>query len=128
MRIDAHVHMWERRSLPDLAVRNYLAPVKMLEEFGLEKAFDFMIDDEFPFPDYDEKVEMYMSSAKANRMDRMVILPIDFGLVNEHRMTNDEYMEWTMQRCSTDDLFVPFVSVDPQREDAVEMLERYFKK
>ena len=128
MRIDAHVHMWERRSLPDLAVRNYLAPVKMLEEFGLEKAFDFMIDDEFPFPDYDEKVEMYISSAKANRMDRMVILPIDFGLVNEHRMTNDEYMEWTMQRCSTDDLFVPFVSVDPQREDAVGMLERYFKK
>ena len=129
MRIDAHVHMWERRSLPDLAVKNYLAPVKMLDDLGLKDAFDFKLDDpDFPFPDYDEKVEMYTEVMDANNIDRMIILPIDFGLVNEHRMTNDEYMEWTMQRCSTDDRFVPFISVDPNRQDAVEMLNRYFRR
>ncbi len=129
MRIDAHVHMWERRSLPDMAVINYLEPVKKLQEYGLDEAFDFKLDDpEFPFPDYDEKTEMYIEVLDANRIDYMVILPIDFWMVNEHRMTNDEYMEWTMGRCALDDRFLPFISVDPQRPDAIDMLNRYFRK
>ena len=123
MRIDAHVHMWERRCLPDLAVKLYLEPVKKLQEFGLDKVFDFKFDEEYPFSDYEEPMDTYISGMDACGIDYAVVLGTDFGLVNEHRMTNYEYMEWMFDRCSVDDRFIPFIGVDPNRDDAVEMID-----
>ena len=128
MRIDAHVHLWERRCIPDQAVLNYLEPLKKLKELGLDKVFDFKMDEEMPFPDYNERLEDYTEGMDANRLDAMVVLGTDFGLVNEGRMTNDEYMEWLFGRCSWDERFIPFIGVDPNRKDAVEKVHEYCAK
>ena len=97
MRIDAHVHLWERGMIPDAAVKNYLEPLKKLKELGLDDVFDFKLDEDIPFPDYNERIEDYIESMDANGLDHMVILATDFGLVNEGRTTNDEYTEWLFQ-------------------------------
>ena len=128
MRIDAHVHMWERRIIPDEAVRSYLEPLKKLKELGLDDVFDFNLDEEFPFSDYSERVEDYTESMDINRLDGMVVLGIDFGLVNEGRMSNDEYMDWMFGRCSSDERFIPFIGIDPNRKDAVAKLKEYYRK
>ena len=129
MRIDAHVHLWERRCLPDQAIRLYLEPLSKLKELGLDDVFDFGLDDEgFPFPDYEERIEDYQEIMDVNRLDHMVVLGIDFGLVNEGRMTNDEYMDWMFSKCSVDDRFLPFIGVDANRKDACEKIQKYCKK
>ena len=128
MRIDAHVHLWERRMIPDEAIKNYLEPLKKLKELGLDDVFDFRLDDEMPFSDYNERIEDYIESMDVNRLDAMVVLGIDFGLVNEGRMTNDEYMEWLFGRCSSDERFIPFIGVDPNRKDAVQKVREYYSK
>ena len=129
MRIDAHVHLWERRCLPDQAIRLYLEPLNKLKELGLDDVFDFGLDDEeFPFPDYEERIEDYQEIMDVNRLDHMVVLGIDFGLVNEGRMTNDEYMDWMFNKCSVDDRFLPFIGVDANRKDACEKIRKYCKK
>ncbi len=128
MIIDAHIHMWDRKMLPDQAVANYLAPLKKLKELGLDEIFNIDLDSDFPFPDYDVKINEPIHSLNANKIDYAVVLATDFGLVNEGRMTNDEYMEWLFDRCSVDDRFIPFIGVDPNRKDALEMLERYVRK
>ena len=128
MRIDAHVHMWDRRCLPDKAVQNYMEPMKKLQELGLDMVFDFGLDAEFPFADYDEPLDMYTKAMDANSIDHAVVLGTDFGLVNEKRMTNEEYMDWMFDRCSLDDRFIPFIGVDPNRDDALDMLRRLNNK
>ena len=128
MRIDAHVHLWERGMIPDQAVKNYLEPLKKLEELGLDKVFDFRLEDDIPFSDYNERLEDYISCMDTNRLDAMVVLGTDFGLVNEGRMTNDEYMEWLFSRCSCDDRFIPFIGVDANRKDAAAKVEEYCSK
>ena len=128
MRIDAHVHLWERRMIPDEAIRQYLEPLNKLKELGLDDVFDFNLDDEVPFPDYNENIQDYIDIMDYNRLDAMVVLGIDFGLVNEGRMSNDEYMEWLYSRCSCDERFIPFIGLDPNRKDAVEKLKMYYSK
>ena len=128
MRIDAHIHIWNRLCLPDEAVRGYMEPVRKLQELGLDKVFDLGLDDDFPFPDYEEPMYTYTSAMDANDIDYAIVLGTDFGLVNEGRMTNDEYMDWMYERCSTDDRFIPFIGVDPNRKDAIDMLNRYYRK
>lgn len=128
MIIDAHIHMWHRNSLPDEAVRQYMEPVRKLKElFG--DVFDFNLDEEIPFSDYDIPIDEPIKALDVNHADYAVVLGTDFELVGEHRMTNEEYMEWLFQRCSVDDRFIPFISVDPNRgEDAVPMIERLVKR
>ncbi len=128
MRIDAHVHMWHRDSLPDQAVRLYLEPLQKLKDLGLDDVFEFKLDNEIPFDDYDTPVGEYTFGMGANAIDYEVILPIDFGLVNEGRITLEEYLAWTFDRCSTDDRFIPFISVDPNRKDAIDILNRLYNK
>ena len=128
MRIDAHVHLWERRMIPDEAIRQYLEPLNKLKELGLDDVFDFNLDDEVPFPDYNENIQDYIDIMDYNRLDAMVVLGIDFGLVNEGRMSNNEYMEWLYSRCSCDERFIPFIGLDPNRKDAVEKLKMYYSK
>ena len=83
MRIDAHVHLWERNIIPDQAVKSYLEPLKKLKELGLDDVFDFRLDDDVPFSDYNENIQDYIDVMDYNRLDAMVVLGIDFGLVNE---------------------------------------------
>lgn len=128
MLIDAHIHMWERRSLPDEAVLNYLEPVRVLKDLNLGEIFEFKKGEEYPFSDYDVPIEAPIHIMDVNRVDYAVVLGTDFGLVNEGRMSNDEYMDWLFTRCSVDDRFIPFIGVDANRKDACETIERYVKK
>lgn len=128
MLIDAHIHMWDRKMLPDQAVRGYMEPMReFAEKYG--DVFDFNLDDVIPFSDYDVKIDEPIKMMDANGVDYAVVLGTDFELVSEHRMTNEEYMDWLFERCSVDDRFIPFIGVDPNRgEDALGMIERLVKK
>lgn len=128
MRIDAHIHIWHRDMIPDRAVENYLEPLKKIKElYG--GVFDLNLDDEIPFFDYKYSMDESKTMLDASNLDYAVVLGTDFEMVNEHRMTNDEYMDWLFETCSVDDRYVPFISVDPNKgEDALVSIERLVKR
>lgn len=128
MRIDAHIHIWHRDMIPDRAVENYLEPLKKIKElYG--GVFDLNLDDEIPFFDYKYSMDESKTMLDASNLDYAVVLGTDFEMVNEHRMTNDEYMDWLFETCSVDDRYIPFISVDPNKgEDALVSIERLVKK
>ena len=128
MRIDAHIHIWHRDMLPDRAVENYLEPLKKIKElYG--GVFDLNLDDEIPFFDYKYSMDESKTMLDASNLDYAVVLGTDFEMVNEHRMTNDEYMDWLFETCSVDDRYIPFISVDPNKgEDALVSIERLVKR
>ena len=124
--------MWDRKMLPDLAVRSYMAPVLEIPEEERKKygtMLDFNLEDEVPFADYAVSIEEPLETIYGNNMDYMVILGTDFELLGSGKMTNEEYMDWMFQRCTVDDKFLPFISVDPNYgADAVKMIEQLVKK
>lgn len=128
MLIDAHIHMWNRKMLPDDAVRNYMEPmIKFKEMYG--DMMDFGLDADFPFFDYDVKISEPIDNMDENSLDYSVVLGTDFELISEGRMSNEEYMDWMFERCAVDDRFIPFISVDPNRGDeALNMVNRLVKK
>lgn len=127
MLIDAHVHMWNRKTLPDRAILNYLEPI-LSTNSAYGQIFDLGFDDGMPFPDYDVPVDIIIEVMDRNRMDGMVVLATDFELVGGNRMGIEEHMEWLFQRCSVDERFHPFIGVDPNRRDAPELIERLVKR
>ena len=128
MIIDAHIHIWHRDMIPDRAIENYLEPLKKFKDmYG--GVFDLGLDDEIPFADYKYSMSESKDMLDGCKMDYAVVLATDFELVNEHRMTNDEYMDWLFETCSVDDRYIPFISVDPNKgEDALRSIERLVKR
>ena len=127
MLIDAHIHIWKRDMLPDDAIRNYLEPIRKLKElYG--NLFDFGLDDEIPFADYDSFKEGLTEMMDCAKLDHAVVLATDFSLVNEGRMTNDEYMDWLYEQCQVDERLLLFAGVDANHKDAIEKLERYYDR
>ena len=128
MIIDSHIHIWHRDMLPDVAVRNYLLPlIEFSKEF--DGLMDFNLDDETPFWDYAAVLGEFIDSMNVNRIDRSIVLATDFELVNEGRMSNEDYVDWLYDTCSADDRFEPFIGVDPNRgESGLRMVERLVKK
>jgi len=127
MLIDAHVHMWNRKTLPDRAILSYLEPIlKFQDTYG--HLFDLGFEDGMPFPDYEVPVDTIIDIMDRNSMDGMVVLATDFELVGGNRMSLDEHMDWLFQRCSVDDRFHPFIGVDPNRPDAPAIIERLVKR
>ena len=127
MLIDAHVHMWNRKTLPDQAILSYLEPIlKFQDTYG--HLFDLGFEDGMPFPDYEVPVDTIIDIMDRNSMDGMVVLATDFELVGGNRMSLDEHMDWLFQRCSVDDRFHPFIGVDPNRPDAPAIIERLVKR
>lgn len=127
MLIDAHIHIWKREMLPDDAIRNYLEPVRKLKELYGD-LFDFGLDDEIPFADYDSFKEGLTEMMDCAKLDYAVVLATDFSLVNEGRMTNDEYMQWLYDQCQVDDRLLLFTGVDANHKDAIEKIERYYDR
>ena len=128
MLIDSHIHIWHRDMIPDLAIQNYLSPLREFQ--GMYGGIlDLNLDDEKPFADYSFRMDLSKTMLDATKFDYAVVLGIDFELVNEHRMTNDEYMDWLFETCSVDDRYIPFISVDPNKgEDALRSIERLVKR
>jgi predicted TIM-barrel fold metal-dependent hydrolase len=127
MLIDAHIHIWNRDMLPDEAIRNYLEPIRKFKELYGD-VFDFGLDDEVPFADYDSTKEGLTEMMDCAKLDHAVVLATDFGLVNEGRMTNDEYMEWLYEQCQVDERLLLFAGVDFNRSNAIELLDRYYDR
>jgi predicted TIM-barrel fold metal-dependent hydrolase len=113
--------------LPDEAIRNYLEPLKKLKELYGE-LFDFGLDDEIPFADYDSYNEGLTEMMDCANLDYAVVLATDFSLVNEGRMNNDEYIDWLYDQCQNDDRLLLFVGVDANHKDAVRKLEYYYDR
>ena len=132
MIIDSHVHMWPRAILPDEAVRNYMEPIRKARELmgpELDWFMDFFLDDESPFMDFELNTSEMINTMNHNKIDKAVVLGIDFELVNEKRMTNEDYFDQLFKDCETDDRLIPFISVDPNRGEAgLKMIERMVKK
>jgi predicted TIM-barrel fold metal-dependent hydrolase len=128
MIIDSHIHIWNRKMLPDAAIRNYLLPL-MEHADELDGFMDFDLDAELPFWDYLLSVDELRESMNINKVDRAIVLATDFELVNEGRMSNEDYIDWLYDTCACDDRLEPFIGVDPNRGEAgLKMIERLAKK
>ncbi len=122
MIIDAHTHMWDRKSIPDEVALAYVSPImdKLTSE---DSMFRVDSDEDIPFEDFGMPLEMSTRSMDVNGIDHSVVLITDFGLIGS-RMDIEEYTDWVFTRCSADDRFLPFIGVDPNRSNACELLRK----
>lgn len=125
MIIDSHVHLWLRDHLPDAMVRMYLEPLAALE--GL---MDWDVETETVWPEYTVDAEKILEALDDGGVDKAIVLPIDFNLVEKARLDVNEYNTWAFETCATaSDRLIPFIGVDPQRGDqALDILDRFVKK
>ncbi|MHC1681239.1 MAG: amidohydrolase family protein [Methanomassiliicoccales archaeon] len=125
MIIDSHVHLWLRDHLPDAMVRMYLEPLAALE--GL---MDWDVQTETVWPEYTVDAEKVLEALDDGGVDKAVVLPIDFNLVEKARLDVYEYNTWAFETCaSAPDRLIPFIGVDPQRGDqALDILDHFVKK
>lgn len=82
MIIDSHVHLWLRDHLPDAMVRMYLEPLAALE--GL---MDWDVQTDTVWPEYTVDAEKILETLEAGGIDKAVVLPIDFNLVERAALT-----------------------------------------
>jgi predicted TIM-barrel fold metal-dependent hydrolase len=124
MIIDSHVHLWLRDHLPDSMVRAYLEPLRALKDL-----FDLDIDAENVWPDYGVDVNKVLEMMAAGPVDRSILLPIDYNIVEQARIDIEEYNRWVFESVSPyRDRLIPFVGIDPQRGDrAIDIMERFVK-
>lgn len=125
MIIDSHVHIWKRTMLPNSILRAYLEP--LLELDGL---IDMSVDREQDWPMSEVDAEMLISSMDVAGVDKSVILPLDFGRIEEPRVGIEMYNEWVFESCLTyEDRLIPFIGIDPMRgERALDIVEKMVKK
>jgi predicted TIM-barrel fold metal-dependent hydrolase len=101
----------------------YLEPLAMLKG-----VMDWEVDAETEvWPEYTVDPEKILESMEAGPVDRSVVLPIDFGLVEPARIDILDYNTWVFESCAPyPDRLIPFLGVDPQRgEQAMRMLEHF---
>jgi predicted TIM-barrel fold metal-dependent hydrolase len=125
MIIDSHVHIWLRDHLPDAMVRMYLEPLAALQ--GL---MDWEVGKETAWPEYTVDAEKILETMEAGQIDKAVVLPLDFNMVEPARIGIFEYNTWTFETCAQlPDRLIPFVGVDPQRgEAALELLDHFVSR
>ncbi len=125
MIIDSHVHIWLRDHLPDAMVRMYLEPLALLND-----VMNWGVETDDAWPEYTVDAEKAIQAMDDGGIDKAVILPIDFNLVEGARIDVVEYNEWVFQICAqAPDRFIPFMGVDPQRGGAaLDILDRFVSK
>ncbi len=125
MIIDSHVHLWLRDHLPDAMVRMYLEPL-----IALEGLMDWDVQTETVWPEYTVDAEKVLETLDDGGVDKAVVLPIDFNLVEKARLDVNAYNTWVFETCATAaDRLIPFIGVDPQRGDqALDVLDHYVKR
>lgn len=125
MIIDSHVHVWLRDHLPDSMVRAYLEPLNALKDL-----FDLGIEAENVWPEYGVDVGKVLEMMAAGPVDRSVLLPIDYNIVDQARIGIEDYNRWVFESVAPyRDKVIPFVGIDPQRGGrAIDILERFVKR
>lgn len=111
--------------LPGSLLRAYLEPLLALD--GI--AFDMKEDREQDWPMSQVDSEWLLRSMKDAGVDRSVILPLDFGMVDRPEVGVEEYNDWVFDSCkSLDGKLIPFIGVDPMRgRKAEELVRKYVK-
>lgn len=125
MIIDAHVHVWKREMLPNSIMRAYLEPLLVLD--GL---IDMSIDRENDWPVSEVDFNSLVSCMDIAGVNKCVILPLDFGRIEEPRITIELYNEWVFESARNfSDRIIPFIGVDPMRgERALELVKKFERK
>ena len=125
MIIDGHTHVWQRRMLPSSLLRAYLEPLLALD--GI--AFDMKADREQDWPMSQVDADWLLRSMNDAGVDRSVILPLDFGMVESPEVGVEGYNDWVFESCkSLEGRLVPFIGVDPMRgKQAEELVRKYVK-
>jgi hypothetical protein len=126
MIIDGHVHVWQRKMLPDSLLRAYLEPLLALD--GI--AFDMKEDREQDWPMSQVDFHWLVQSMKDAGVDKAVVLPLDFGLVENPQVGVEEYNDWVFQSSEQyKDELIPFIGIDPNRgTQAINLVEKYVKQ
>jgi uncharacterized protein len=126
MIIDTHVHIWKRTMYPDVIMDSYLEPLVLLDALyfkgGPQDGKDWLTSE----TDEKELVE----DMEVAKIDKSVILPLDFGMVGPTKRSVEEFNDWVFESCSVyPERFLPFIGVDPQRgETAIRLVEKYVKR
>jgi predicted TIM-barrel fold metal-dependent hydrolase len=125
MIIDGHTHVWQRRMLPGSLLRAYLEPLLALD--GI--AFDMKIDREQDWPMSQVDTEWLLRSMDDAKVDKSVILPLDFGMVEPPEVGVEAYNDWVFESCrSWEGRLIPFIGVDPMRgKQAEDLINKYLK-
>ena len=124
MIIDTHVHIWKRSMLPDVMLEAYLEPLILLDQMffgGKPGEKDWLTSETEPGEP--------LRSMDVAKIDRSVILPLDFGLVGPVKEGIEQYNDWVFEYCASfGDRLIPFVGVDPQRgPEALRLVNKYVK-
>ena len=125
MIIDGHVHLWLRPMYPDVIINAYLEPWLELAEF-----MDMTRDKEENFPTSEVRPETLVEYMDLGKVDRSIILPLDFGTVEEPKVGVEAYNDWIF-KCAKDypDKLIPFMGIDPTRgEHALRLMRKYHSK
>ncbi|MEM0448579.1 MAG: amidohydrolase family protein [Methanomassiliicoccales archaeon] len=124
MLIDGHTHVWRRKMLPSSLLRAYLEPLLALD--GI--AFDMKMDREQDWPMSQVDTEWLLRSMKDAGVDRSVVLPLDFGMVEEPEIGVEGYNDWVFECCRSEKELIPFIGVDPARgKQAAALVRKYVK-
>lgn len=125
MIIDGHVHLWLRPMYPDVIINAYLSPWLELAEL-----MDMTEDIEHNFPTSEVRPETLVEYMEQGKVDRSIILPLDFGTVEEPKVGVEAYNDWVF-KCAEDypDKLIPFMGIDPTRgEQALRLMRKYHSK
>lgn len=127
MIIDTHVHIWKRTMYPDVIMDAYLEPLVLLDALYFKggpqgEGKDWLTSET-------DEVELVQNMEVA-KIDKSVILPLDFGMVGPTKQGVEEFNDWVFESCSrSPEKFIPFIGVDPQRgELALRLVEKYVKR
>lgn len=116
--------MWLRPMLPDSIINAYLAPWLEMAEF-----MDMTRDKEENFPTSEVRPESLIEYMDRAKVDRSVVLPLDFGTVEAARTSVEEYNDWVFQSADRyPDKLIPFMGIDPTRPEAIRLMRKYHSK
>ncbi|MFP4170229.1 MAG: amidohydrolase family protein [Methanomassiliicoccales archaeon] len=124
MIVDAHCHMYTRDMLPDSAVQAYLEPMRALEDI-----MDWGLDDEVVWPNFVADARELVKVMDTAGIDKSIILPLDYGRVEEPRTGFREYNRWVFESAQEfEDRIIPFVGIDPVRRGSGDFVEEHVRR
>jgi predicted TIM-barrel fold metal-dependent hydrolase len=125
MIIDGHVHMWLRPMYPDVIINAYLEPWLAMSEL-----LDMSRDKEENFPTSEVRPELLVEYMEKAGVDRSVVLPLDFGTVQEPKVGVEQFNDWIFESSEIyPDKLIPFMGIDPSRgEQAIRLMRKYHSR